>query len=191
MATVASPFGFQLRRHPTGQSRANAYTILASYATAIGEHDFVSLATDGTIQLTAAGANDTFGQFAGVTYTDATGKPTTSNFWPGAVTGATNIVCWVYDDPDNVFEVQVATGGTGYVQASIGDQADLVAGTVNTATGRGTQALNAALKGAAGQGQFRIVGFGSDGVYDATANTFPTVLVQQARHQFMALKVAI
>ena len=30
-----------------------------------------------------------------------------------------------------------------------------------------------------------------DGVYDATNNAFPTVLVQQARHQFVALKVAI
>jgi sulfur relay (sulfurtransferase) DsrF/TusC family protein len=190
MSNSATPFGFQLRKHPTGQSRANAYTILASYATAIGEHDFVSLATDGTLQLTAAGANDTFGQFAGVTYIDASGKPTTSNFWPGAQVGATSIVAYVYDDPDNVYEVQVAAGGAGYVQAAIGDQADLVAGTVNTATGRGTEALNATLKGAGVQGQFRIVGFG-DGVYDATNNAFPTVLVQQARHQFQALKVAI
>jgi hypothetical protein len=41
------------------------------------------------------------------------------------------------------------------------------------------------------QGQFRIVGFGPDGVYDATLNPFPTVLVQNARHQFVAVKVAI
>jgi hypothetical protein len=34
-------------------------------------------------------------------------------------------------------------------------------------------------------------GFGPDGVYDATHNPFPTVLVQNARHQFVAVKVAI
>ena len=38
---------------------------------------------------------------------------------------------------------------------------------------------------------FRIVGFGADGVYDATTNPFPSVLVQAATHQYTANKVAI
>lgn len=190
MALSASPFGFLLRKAPTGQSRANAYTILASYATAIGYGDVVALATDGTIQLAGTGA-DTLGVFAGVQYTDATGKPTFSKSWPGATAGATNIVAYVYDDPENIFEVQVGASGTGYVQAVIGDQADWVSGTPNSATGHSTSYLNATLKGAGVQGQFRVVGFGNDGVYDATLNPFPSVLVQQARHQFAAAKVAI
>lgn len=190
MATSASPFGFILRKNPAGQSRANAYTILASYATAIGYGDVVALATDGTIQQAAAAA-DTLGVFAGVTYVDSTGKPVVSNTWPGAVSGATNIVCYVYDQPDEVYEVQVGASGTGYVQAALGDQADLVAATPTAATGKSAEYLNATLKGAGVQGQFRIVGFGSDGVYDATNNTYPTVYVQQARHQFNAAKVAI
>jgi hypothetical protein len=190
MALTASPFGFLLRKHPSGQSRANAYTIDATYATAIGYGDAVSLATNGTLIVSAATA-DLVGVFAGVQYKDAAGKPTLSKRWPGAVAGATEIVAYVYDDPDNVFEVQVETGGSAYVQSSIGDQADLVAGTPNAVTGHSTMALDATLVGGTVQGQFRIVGFGSDGAYDATTNPFPTVLVQIAQHQYVANKVAI
>lgn len=191
MALTASPSGFILRKHPTGQSRANAYTILNSYATAIGYGDAVTLNTDGTLNLGPAGTTDLIGVFAGVSYVDSTGKPTFSKNWPGAVSGATSIVAYVYDDPDEIYEVQVASGGSGYVQAALGAQADLVAGTVNAATGQSTMALNATLKAAAAQGQFRIVGFGNDGVYDATLNPFPTVLVQIAQHQYVANKTAI
>ena len=190
MSTVAAPFGFALRKHPTGQSRATAYTIGASYATAIGFGDAVLLNTDGTLNIGTA-TNDLLGIFAGVEYVDATGKPVTSKYWPGAVSGATNIVAYVYDDPANIFEVQVETGGTGYVQTAIGAQADLVAGTVNTTTGMSTMALEATIEAAAAQGQFRIIGFGSDGIYDATTNTFPTILVQIAQHQFVTSKTAI
>jgi hypothetical protein len=77
------------------------------------------------------------------------------------------------------------------VQAAIGDQTDLVAGTPNAVTGMSAQALNATLKGAGVQGQLRIMAFGPDGVYHATTNPFPTALVQIARHQLVSNKVAI
>jgi len=189
MSLTASPFGFIARKHPTGQTRATAYTIASGYNTDIGYGDFVILNTNGTITVGTAAA-DTLGRFVGCEYIDSTGKPRESKMWP-ANTVATNIVAWVEDDPNNVYEVQVASGGSGYVQAAIGDQADLVAGSVSATTGMSSQALNATLKGAGVQGQFRIVGFGPDGVYDATLNPFPTVLVQNARHQFVAVKVAI
>ena len=129
--------------------------------------------------------------FAGVHYKDAAGKPNFSKRWPGAVAGATEIVAYVYDDPDNVYEVQVKTGGSGYVQAAIGAQADLVAGTPSAVTGHSTMALDATIEAGGGQGQFRIVGFGLDGMYNATINPFPTVLVQIAQHQYVANKTAI
>lgn len=191
MALSASPFGFAARKHPNGKNRANTYTITNSYATAIGYGDAVLLNTDGTLNIGTAGTVDLIGIFAGVEYIDATGKPVISKNWPGTQTGATNIKAYVYDDPEEVYEVQVATGGTGYVQTVIGAQANLVAGTVNAATGQSTMALNATPIAAASQGQFRIVGFGSDGLYDATANPFPTVLVSIAQHQFIANKTAI
>lgn len=189
MATSASPYGFLLRKHPTGQSRANVYTIGTGYATAIGYGDPVALNTDGTLNIGTAGS-DIIGIFAGVQYTDATGKPTFSKNWV-ASTAATNIVAYVYDDADNVYEVQVGSGGTGYVQTAIGAQANFVIGTPNASTGQSTSYLNATLIAAASQGNFRIVGFGSDGIYDASTNTFPTVLVQIATHQYVANKTAI
>ena len=190
MALTASPFGFLLRKHPTGQSRANAYTIDAAYDTAIGYGDAVILNTNGTLTVGTA-TNNLIGVFAGVHYKDAAGKPQISKRWPGAVAGATEIVAYVYDDPDNVYEVQVETGGTAYVQTAIGAQADLVAGTPSAVTGQSTMALDATVEAGGGQGQFRIVGFGNDGMYDATTNPFPTVLVQIAQHQYVANKVAI
>lgn len=190
MALTASPTGFTTRVHPTGQSRATAYTIDAAYATAIGYGDAVILNTNGTITVGAANA-DVLGVFAGVEYTDATGKPTVAKRWPGAVAGATKIVAYVYDDPDNIFEAQFAASATGAVQAIIGDQTDLVAGTPNAVTGMSAQALNATPVGAGIQGQFRVVALGPDGVYDATTNPFPTALVKIARHQLVANKVAI
>lgn len=189
MGTTASPFGFKLRKHPSGQSRANAYKIDPAYTTAIGKDDAVILNTNGTITVGAA-ASDLLGTFAGCEYIDPTGKPCVSPNWSG-LANCTNIVCYVNDDPLNVYEVQFATGATGDVQAAIGDQADLVAGTPNAATGQSAQALNATLKGAGVQGQFRVIDFGPEGIYDATLNTFPTVLVQIARHQFVAVKTAI
>jgi len=189
MSLTASPFGFGCRYHPTGQTRANRYVIDTAYATAIGYGDAVILNTNGTITVGAA-AQDLLGTFAGCEYIDPTGKPTTSKNWPGT-TGCTNIFCYVYDDALNVFEAQFAATASGDVQAAIGDQVDLVAGTPNASTGQSTQALNATLKGAGVQGQFRIIGFGPDGVYDATLNPFPTALLQIARHQYIAVKTAI
>ncbi len=189
MALVASPSGFVLRKNKTGQSRANAYTIGSTYNSAIGYGDPVLLNTDGTLNIATAGA-DIIGIFAGCQYTDASGKPTFSKNWPAGTT-ATNIIAYVYDDPTNVFEVQVGSGGTGYVQTAIGAQANAVFAAPNATTGQSTSYLNATLIAASSQGQFRIEGFGSDGLYDATLNPFPTVLVSIAQHQYIANKTAI
>ena len=190
MSTTASPSGLLLRRNPSGTPRANAYTIAAAYATGIGYGDAVSLNTNGTITQTAAAA-DMLGQFAGVEYIDAQGKPTYSKNWPtGGVPGATNIRAYVYDDFDNIYAIQIAANGTTYDQTAIGAHADLVAGVPNAASGQSTMALSSTLKSAGVQGQFRIVGF-EDGPYDASNNPFPVVLVQVAQHHFMANKVSI
>ena len=190
MALTASPFGFIARKHPIGQARANAHTIAANYNTAIGYGDPVALVTAGTIEAASA-TNDILGVFAGCEYIDATGKPTLSKRWPGAVSGATNIVAWVYDDFETVFEAQVASGGSGFVQAAIGAQVDVVMGTPNAVTGQSTSSVAATLEAAGAQGQFRVIGFGADGVYHATTNPFPTVLVQIAQHQYVANKVGV
>lgn len=189
MALTASPSGLVVRNNATGQSRANLYTIGSGYGSNIGYGDPVLLNTDGTLNIATAGA-DILGSFAGCEYIDATGKPTMSKNWV-AGTAATNVKAYVYDDADNLYEIQVASGGTGYVQAVIGAQANVVIGTPNALTGQSTTALNATPIAAGSQGQFRVVAFGNDGPYDATLNPFPTVLVKVAQHQFIANKVGI
>jgi len=189
MALVASPYGFVLRKHPTGQSRANTYTIASAYGSAIGYGDPVLLNTDGTLNIGTAGV-DIIGIFAGVQYRDATGKPTFAKNWPAGQV-ATDVVAYVYDDADNVYEAQVAASATTYVQTAIGAQANAVFNAPNATTGQSTSSLNATLIAASSQGQFRIIGFGPDGIYDATLNPFPTVLVQIAQHQYVANKTAI
>lgn len=189
MALTASPYGFILRKHPTGQSRANAYKIATGYAADIGYGDPVALTTDGVLNIGTAGS-DIIGVFAGVQYTDATGKPTFSKNWVSG-TAATDITAYVYDDADNVYEVQVGSGGSGYVQTAIGAQANFVIASPTASTGQSTSYLNATLIAAGSQGNFRIIGFGPEGVYNATTNPFPTVLVQIATHQFVANKTAI
>ena len=190
MSLTASPFGLVLRKSPNATPRANLYTIAAAYATAIGKGDLVSLNTNGTITQSAAAA-DAIGILAGVEYIDATGKPCLSTNWPaGGVSGATGIKAWVYDDLDNVYAIQVGATGTGYDQTVIGAQADIVAAVPNAASGMSGEYLNATPKAAGVQGQFRVIGF-EDGLYDATLNPFPVVLVQLAQHQFAANKVGI
>ena len=128
MTAVAAPFGFICAKHPSGQSRANEYTIASAYATSVFLGDPVKLVTAGTIQLGTSDGSRTgtvddvslLGIFAGCVFTDSSGKPTWSPFWPGGQV-ATDIKAYVYDDPDNVYVVQ----SSGSIAATaIGDQAD-------------------------------------------------------------------
>lgn len=192
MSTTLASFGFRPAYHPTGLERAKKYTILASYATAIYTGTQVLINTDGTIRIGGA-TGDLLGVFAGVEYQDSTGKPVESAYWPGATTGATNIVAWVYDDPTIVYEVQ-ADGSIA--QTAVGDQANVsaTAGIAvtsgSTATGLSSTALSATLAGAGVQAQWRIVGFGQ-GVDNAIGDTYTVVQVQLAQSQYVSNKVAI
>jgi len=185
MSSTAAPYGFIAVRHPSGNLRADPYPIGTGYATAIGKGDAVILNTDGTLNIGTA-TNDILGIFAGVQYTDANGVPTYSPNWVASTT-ATNIVGWVYTDPATVFSAQ-ANGSLA--ATSVGDQCDLVAGTVNATTGLSTMALNSTPEGAGVQGQFRVIGL--DGaVNNAWGDTYTQVLVQIAQSQFVANKVGI
>lgn len=187
MPATLAPFGFRPAYNPIGLERAKKYTIASAYNTAIYKNNPVILNTNGTITVGTTAA-DLLGIFAGCEYTDtATGKRVVSDYWP-ASQAASDIVAWVYDDPNNVYEVQ-ANGSVA--QAAIGDQADVVnPGTGSASTGLGTSALNSTLAGAGVQAQFRIVGFGQ-ALDNAPGDTYTVVQVQIARHQFIANKVAI
>lgn len=190
MSSTNAPYGFRVAYHPNGLAHATERTIASAYATAIFSGDPVKLLADGTIALatsdgTRTGTVDTvnlLGIFAGVTYRDSDGRPVTRAYWPAGQV-ATDIKAYVYEEPDTVFTVQA----NGSIAATaIGDEADwagFIAPGGSTATGRSSGVLSSTLVGAAGQGQFRIVGF--DGAPDnAAGDSFTRVLVTIAEHQF-------
>jgi len=110
MANLDSPFGLRPVRMVNGSpfsNQQNRYRIAANYATSIYQGDLVSVVTAGTIERVAAGGSGLIlGVFNGCTYTDpSTGKQKWSNYYP-ASTNASDIVAFVIDAPDTVFEVQ-------------------------------------------------------------------------------------
>lgn len=188
MLTLA-PFGFRPAYQPIGFDRAKKYSIASAYGTAIYKGMPVILNTNGTIVAGTAAA-DLLGIFAGCEYTDSTGKPTVSPFWPAAqaTMANTTITAWVYDDPSNVYEVQ-ADGSIA--QTAIGDQADVSnVSNGSTMTGLSACTLSASLAGAGVQAQWRIVGFGQQ-VDNAPGDTYTVVQVQLARSQLVSNKVAV
>ena len=186
MSATLAPFGFVPVEHPTGFSRARPYPIAAAYATAIAKGQPVLLDTAGVVQAAGA-AVDIIGIFAGCEYVDGTGKPTVSNNWPaGGVTNGTKIIAYVWDNPDAEYLVQA----DGIVAlTALGDQAD-VSNSTNAFNGLSQATLSATLKGAAVQGQFRILDFDRS-VDNVAGDAFTKVIVGIARHQYIANKVAI
>jgi len=196
MSATLAPFGFRPAYHPSGIIRQTQYTVVdatqAAYATPMYKGSPVVWNTNGSLNIAAAGA-DWLGVFAGVEYVDVYGKPTMSNFWPGTLTGATQIRFYVWDDPLIVHAVQC--GATVTSAAAIGDQlttfdATYTAASGSTATGLSTAAFSGTLAGAGAQGMARIIDF-YRAVDNAFSDTYPIVLVQNARPQYVALKVAI
>ena len=87
-----------------GQSR---YRIAANYGTSILQGDMVMQVTGGGIEVHADGGTvPVVGVFNGCSYTDpTTSEQVFSNFYP-ASTNASDIIAFVIDDPNVVFEVQ-------------------------------------------------------------------------------------
>ena len=182
MSSTSAPYGFRPSFHNSGQMRPKAYTITSAYAASIFSGDPVKLISDGTIQLgssdgTRTGTTDgitLLGIFAGVEYNDATGKPTISPFWPGGTTG-TNIVAYVYDDPETLYNSQYAnpgTVGTTSVQVDVGAECDwrVASPGGSTSTGISSTYLTAVQSTS---GQFQITGTAlsiTDSLTDAYVN---------------------
>jgi hypothetical protein len=87
-----------------GQSR---YRIAANYGTSIFQGDMVAQVTGGTVEVHADGGTvPVVGVFNGCMYTDPTsGEQVFSNYYP-ASTNASDLIAFIIDDPDVVYEVQ-------------------------------------------------------------------------------------
>lgn len=194
MSATSAAFGFRPSFHNSGQIRPKAYTIASTYAANIFLGDPVKLVDAGTIQLGTSDGSRTgtvdgilvLGIFAGCEYNDATGKPTVSNFWPTGTT-ATNIVAYVYDDPETLFDVQYAnpgTPGTTTVQTAVGEQCDWTATAPGGSTSTGLSSTSLTVIQATA-GQFQIIGF-QNFPNDSLTDAYVTATVRINEHQYKA-----
>jgi len=192
MSSTSAPFGFRASYHNSGQMRPKAYVIASTYAANIFSGDPVKLTDNGVIQLgssdgTRSGTTDgvtLLGIFAGCQYNDATGKPTISPFWPSGATG-TEIVAWVYDDPETLFAVQYNNPSSGTtMQTAVGEEADWTVASPggSTQTGLSTTLLTAIV---ATSGQFQITGFEGN-VNDSLTDAYIVATVRINEHAYKA-----
>ena len=192
MSAISAPFGFRPSYHNSGQMRPKAYTISSTYAATIFSGDPVKLTDNGVVQLgtsdgTRSGTVDgisLLGIFAGCQYLDASGKPTISPFWPGGTTG-TEIVAWVYDDPETLFDVQYTNPSAGTtVQTAVGEECDWTVASPggSTQTGLSNCQLTAIQ---ATSGQFQITGFAYN-INDSLTDAFVQVTVRINEHHYKA-----
>ena len=156
MSASNAPFGLRPAFHPSGLDRAQALAggILSGYTSDILKGQPVKLNSSG--QLNVASAGDAFqGAFAGVEWTDSTGRRRVSNYWPANTTYQTgSCVAYFYNDPNIVYEIQAAGS---LAQTSIGDMADLSNTTAgSTTTGLSQCTLSTSLVGAGNSAQMLI-----------------------------------
>lgn len=110
MANKDAAFGLRPSRmmggapYSGGQSR---YRIASGYSGVVFQGDLVKQVTGGGIERAAAGsAVPVVGVFNGCQYTDpTTGEQVFKNYYPGSI-AASDIIAFVVDDPNVVFEVQ-------------------------------------------------------------------------------------
>jgi hypothetical protein len=156
MSATNAPFGLRPAYHPSGLDRAVTLAdgIASAYNTAILKGQPVKLNTSGNIVVAAAG--DAFqGAFAGVQWTDTTGRARVSNNWPANTAyQAGTCVAYYYNDPNIVYEIQAAGS---LAQTSVGDMADLSNTTAgSTTTGLSACTLSTTLVGAGNSAQMLI-----------------------------------
>jgi len=166
MSATSAPFGLRPAFHPSGLDRAWALAngiqavstsgnVSAGYATTIFKGQPVKMDTGGYIVVAAAG--DAFlGAFAGVEWTDSTGRRRVSNYWPANESFQVgSVVAYYYQDPQIVYEIQAAGS---LAQTAVGDMADLSNTTAgSTTTGLSACTLSTSLAGAGNSAQKQII----------------------------------
>ena len=218
MASTFKPFGLKPAYHPSGLDRAvpfvgtNSFvtggSYSAPYSLSSGQsfYQYQPVALTSSNQLTIASADTTpvYGVFDGVEFTDSQGRRSVAKYASKlTLDAATDIVFWIFQDPNLVYEAQVSgSAGTG----SIGQQYNFSSATGFTTAdgysigvggaGFSTTALAATAVANGSQGQVRVVGLGREtafppGETNAWGDAFTIVQVQIANNSFVAPKVSI
>jgi hypothetical protein len=188
MSATNAPFGLRPAFHPSGLDRAQALAggIPSAYNTDILKGQAVLyVAGSGTIEPVNATGDALSGAFAGVEWTDTTGRRRVSNYWPANTAYQTgSCVAYFYNDPNIVYEIQAAGS---VAQTSIGLDANLsnfAAG--SNVTGLSQATLNASILSTGVQGQVQILDIAPYPDND-WGDAFTIVRVQVARRQIAAV----
>jgi hypothetical protein len=192
MSSTSAPFGLRPAFHPSGLDRAQALAggIASAYSSDILKGQPVKYnPSAGTIIIATVGAAWS-GAFAGVEWTDTTGRRRVSNYWPANTAYQTgSCVAYFYNDANIVYEIQ--TDAT-IAQTSIGNEYNFS----NIAAGSNTTGLSAATLGvstAVGngvQGDMRVVDI-APYPDNAWGDSYVIVRVVNARSQFFGQFTAI
>lgn len=194
MSATSAPFGLRPAFHPSGLDRAQALAngiqavstsgnVSAGYATTILKGQPVKMDTGGYIVVAAAG--DSFlGAFAGVEWTDSTGRRRVSNYWPANESFQVgSVVAYFYSDPNIVYEIQ--TDGS-VAQSTIGGEADLTNTTAGSTTTGLSQATLSSTVAGSGTAQMRIIDI-APYPDNAWGDSFVIVRATIAEYQFAGL----
>lgn len=164
MANANRPAGLIPYRSLTGgiPNRLGSYDITSALAQTLCRGDPVlGLGTNGrNISIATAGnALNILGSFAGVKYTASDGSITYSNVWVTGTTLQTGTVAeaLVYDDPDQLFQIQITTA-TGLIATDVGSQANFLYAAGNLTTGASGVMLDQSTLSNSAQRQFQILG---------------------------------
>ena len=189
MSATSAPFGFRPAYHPTGLDRATvlANGIASAYNTGILKGQPVALDTNGNIIIATAGSAF-IGVFAGVEYTDPSGRRQINNQWPANTAyQAGSCLAYFYQEQTIVYEVQ---SNATLAQTSSGDQCNMARATAGSTTTGLSQAMLGTVVGAGSQGDFRIIDI-APYIDNEWGDSFVIVRVQISRHQYTANIVAI
>ena len=188
MSATNAPFGLRPAFHPSGLDRAQALAggIPSAYSSDILKGQAVLyVAGSGVIEPVNATGDSLSGAFAGVEWTDTTGRRRVSNYWPANTAYQTgSCVAYFYNDPNIVYEIQ-ADGSVA--QTSIGLDANLsnfAAG--SNVTGLSQATLSASILSTGVQGQVQVLDL-APYVDNAWGDNFTIVRVQVARRQIAAV----
>ena len=197
MSASLAPFGLRPAFHPSGMDRAQALAggIVSGFASNILKGQpivYGSTANGGTLGtiIPALATGTVTGAFAGVEFTDVTGRRRVSNFWPASTTYIVgSCVAYFYNDQNIVYEIQ-ADGSMA--QSTIGNEfnfSNITSG--STTTGLSQCTLGSATAAGAGvQGQLRVVDF-APFVDNAFGDAFTIVRVVVANTQFFGATTAV
>jgi hypothetical protein len=197
MSSTSAPFGLRPAFHPSGLDRAQALAggITSGYASNILKGQPVQYGTTangGTLgTIIAAGATGAWaGAFAGVQWTDTTGRARVSNYWPANTAyTAGSCVAYFYNDANIVYEIQ---SDATIAQTSIGNEynfSNITAGSATTGLSAATLGVSTAV-GNGVQGQMRVVDIAPYPAND-WGDAYVIVRVVNAYSQFFGANTAI